>query len=347
MVRTKKTELLFVALFFRLLRIGGRAAVIVPNGVLEADGSAPRKVRQLLLEDANVEAIIALPHWVFKPYASVATSIVIFTKGSPTERVWFYRIDNDGFADDAQKTPVDGSEIEEIIGLYEAVKRGDLNDEKLGKHRFVEISEIKENGFDLCPRFYLRNFRYPDGVPRRRISELFEVTSGSGQASKAETEGRYLFATSSKELKRSNDWSFEDEAICIPTVSATGHGHAAINSIHHVKGRFEAASITAVLLPKEPSVDVRFVHSFLLTHKDELLVSLMRGATNVTLSLERLEQLEIPYPCKEERERALSGLNSAKQRVEKLQSDLELAKDEVQKELASFKRLFEQSAANN
>lgn len=340
MVRTKKTEFLFVALFLRLLRIGGRAAVIVPNGVLEADGSAPRKIRQLLLEDANLEAIISLPHWVFKPYASVATSIVIFTKGGPTERVWFCRMDNDGFSDDAQKTPVGGSEVEEVIRLFRAVRSGNL-DEELGKHRLVELAEIRENNFDLCPRFYLRNFQYPVSVPRRKISELFEITSGSGQASQADSEGSYLFATSSKEIKRSKNWSFEGEAICIPTVSATGHGHAAINSIHYVNGKFDAASITAVLIPNDPSVDVRFVHSFLLSHKDELLVSLMRGATNVTLSLERLGELEIPYPCKDERDRAMSRLSSAKQKVDKLQSDLEMAKDEVQTELAAFKRHFE------
>jgi type I restriction enzyme M protein len=83
-VRTKKTELLFMALFLKLLKPGGRAAVIVPNGVLENDGGAYETIRRKLVEECKLEAVIALPHWVFKPYASVATSILLFQKSGVT-----------------------------------------------------------------------------------------------------------------------------------------------------------------------------------------------------------------------------------------------------------------------
>ena len=115
MARTRKTEVLFLALFGRLLKTGGRAAVIVPNGILESDGAVFKKVRKQLLEENTVEAIIQLPHWVFKPYASVSTSIIIYNKGGVTKKVWYYLIGNDGYADDAQKTEISGSDIPDLI----------------------------------------------------------------------------------------------------------------------------------------------------------------------------------------------------------------------------------------
>src|SRR5688572_22244321 len=94
-VKTKKTELLFLALFLRLLKPGGRAAVIVPAGVLESDSTAHAALRRTLIENNRLEAVIALPHWVFKPYASVATAILVFGRAGTTDSVWFYRIEND------------------------------------------------------------------------------------------------------------------------------------------------------------------------------------------------------------------------------------------------------------
>jgi type I restriction-modification system DNA methylase subunit len=117
-VKTKKTELLFISLFKKLLKNGGRAAVVVPAGVLESDSKAHESVRRILVDELNLEAVIKLPHWVFKPYASVDTSILIFSKGGSAETVWFYRLDNDGYADNAAKAPINGSDIPELINLW-------------------------------------------------------------------------------------------------------------------------------------------------------------------------------------------------------------------------------------
>ena len=94
-VKTKKTELLFLALFLRLLKPGGRAAVIVPAGVLESDSSAHQMLRKLLVDENRLEGVISLPHWVFKPYASVATAILLFGRSGQTDSVWFYRLENE------------------------------------------------------------------------------------------------------------------------------------------------------------------------------------------------------------------------------------------------------------
>jgi type I restriction enzyme M protein len=138
-VKTKKTELLFLALFLRLLKVGGRAAVIVPAGVLESDSSAHQTVRKLLIEDGYLEGVISLPHWVFKPYASVATAIVLFSKSGRSNGVWFYKIENDGFADDATKTPIAGSELADVVQLWQ--NRTSIRDSPK-KFRFVPTTRL-------------------------------------------------------------------------------------------------------------------------------------------------------------------------------------------------------------
>ena len=107
-VKTKKTELLFLALFIRLLKPGGRAAVIVPDGVLFGSSNAHKELRRLLVEDQKLDAVISLPGGVFKPYAGVSTAILIFTRTNSggTDSVWFYDVDADGWSLDDKRTPL-------------------------------------------------------------------------------------------------------------------------------------------------------------------------------------------------------------------------------------------------
>lgn len=321
-VKTKKTELLFVALFLRLLRNGGRAAVIVPSGVLESDSTAHRDIRKKLLEENTLEAVIMLPHWVFKPYASVSTAIMIFTKAGKTENVWFYKVENDGFKDDANKTSIEGSELDDV--LYQWANRNENNyREKIKKHRFVLFSEIQKNDYDLCASVYLSGYKYPENQPLAKIEDYFDVEKGSVPASMANG-GEYKFVTSSEEVKNYTEFNYETEAICIPIVSSTGHGHASIKHIHYVSGKFSAATITAVLLPRaSKEIYVPYVYYYLLAHKDELLVPLMRGAANVSLNLDRLKKLQIPVPRLIEEQKAfVSNLISKKEKIDKLKNDV-------------------------
>ena len=107
-VKTKKTELLFIALFLRLLRVGGRAAVIVPDGVLSGPSKAHRSLRRALVEDHKLDAVIKLPSGVFKPYAGVSTAILVFTKTGVggTDQVWFYDMQADGWSLDDKRQPL-------------------------------------------------------------------------------------------------------------------------------------------------------------------------------------------------------------------------------------------------
>lgn len=326
-VRTKKTELLFVALFDRLLKPGGHAAVIVPAGVLESDSTAHQTIRKRLVEGNRLIAVVALPHWVFKPYASVATCILIFQKGASTDRVWFYRIDNDGFSDGANKVEVDGSDLPGLLSLW-SQRESPTYVPLETKHRFVSVDEIREANYDLCHRVYLSGYHYPKGVSRKRIGDLFHIVRGTTPAATALDEGEFTFATTSAELRRSENWQLDGEAIVIPIVSSTGHGHASIKSIHYVNGKVAVATICVALVPKSEDVDTKFVYHLLLRFKNQLLVPLMRGSANVSLSPDRLADLEIPVPSPQEQQKFLEGLANLDTEIAELEASIRLKQAE-------------------
>jgi type I restriction enzyme M protein len=134
-VKTKKTELLFVALFLRLLKAGGRAAVIVPEGVLFGSSNAHKALRKMLVEDQKLDAVVSLPSGVFKPYAGVSTAILLFTKTNSggTDFVWFYDVDADGWSLDDKRTP---SLSDEKLG---PVPREALTSEEHAKNNLPDV----------------------------------------------------------------------------------------------------------------------------------------------------------------------------------------------------------------
>ena len=158
-VKTKKTELLFIALFLRMLKIGGRAAVIVPDGVLFGSSTAHKTLRQELVEKQQLEAIISMPSGVFKPYAGVSTAIVIFTKtmSGGTDKVWFYDMQADGYSLDDKRTPLGDSHeqnnIPDIIARFHHLENEE-NRSRSEQSFFVPKAEIANNGYDLSINRY-------------------------------------------------------------------------------------------------------------------------------------------------------------------------------------------------
>lgn len=163
MVKTKKTELLFVALILRMLNTGGRAAVIVPDGVLFGSSNAHQQLRAELIENNQLEGIVSLPSGVFKPYAGVSTAILIFTKGGSTERVWFYDLQSDGFSLDDKRTPLKGencNDLPEAIAQWKKYRvlidknsRAGTIEKQFGdkaqKAFVVDVEAIKANRYDF------------------------------------------------------------------------------------------------------------------------------------------------------------------------------------------------------
>ena len=153
--KTKKTELLFIALFLRMLRVGGRCACIVPDGVLFGSSKAHKAIRKALIEDNRLEAVISMPSGVFKPYAGVSTGILVFTKTGHggTDKVWFYDMKADGFSLDDKRIPVTDNDIPDIIKRFNNREQEESR-ERTEQSFFVPKDEIIENDYDLSINKY-------------------------------------------------------------------------------------------------------------------------------------------------------------------------------------------------
>ncbi len=153
--KTKKTELLFLALFIRMLKIGGRCACIVPDGVLFGSSKAHKQIRKAIIEDNRLEAVISMPSGVFKPYAGVSTGILIFTKTGHggTDKVWFYDMKADGYSLDDKRSPVKENDIPDIIERFNHLDK-ETERKRTEQSFLVDKKEIVDNDYDLSINKY-------------------------------------------------------------------------------------------------------------------------------------------------------------------------------------------------
>ena len=153
--KTKKTELLFLTLFLRSLKIGGRCACIVPDGVLFGSSNAHKAIRKELIENNKLEAVISMPSGVFKPYAGVSTGIIIFTKTTTggTDNVWFYDMTADGYTLDDKRSPIKDNDIPDIIERFNNLDK-EVERARTDKSFMVTKQEIVDNGYDLSINKY-------------------------------------------------------------------------------------------------------------------------------------------------------------------------------------------------
>lgn len=152
---TKKTELLFLALFLRLMQKGGRCACIVPDGVLFGSSKAHKSIRKELIENHQLKAVISMPSGVFKPYAGVSTAVLVFvkTEAGGTENVWFYDMKADGFSLDDKRSEIAENDIPDIIARFHNLD-GETNRERTEQSFFVPKQEIVDNDYDLSINKY-------------------------------------------------------------------------------------------------------------------------------------------------------------------------------------------------
>ena len=176
--KTKKTELLFLTLFLRMLRVGGRCACIVPDGVLFGSSTAHKAIRKEIIDGNRLEAVISMPSGVFKPYAGVSTGILIFTKTGHggTDKVWFYDMTADGFSLDDKRTTVSGNDIPDIIARFHNLDAEDGR-ERTDKSFFVPKQEIIDNDYDLSINKYKKTVyeavEYPSTT--ELMTDLYEL----------------------------------------------------------------------------------------------------------------------------------------------------------------------------
>lgn len=181
-VKTKKTELLFLSLMLRLLKMGGRCAVIVPDGVLFGASKAHVGVRKMLIDDNQLEGIVSLPSGVFKPYAGVSTAILIFTKGGKTDNVWFYDVQADGLTLDDKRDIIDENDLPDMLEKWKQYQQ-DITAKftnRSSRSFLVPAEEIRENKYDLSINRY-KEIEYIEkeyAKPRIILEKLEKLESG-------------------------------------------------------------------------------------------------------------------------------------------------------------------------
>jgi type I restriction enzyme M protein len=196
-VSTKKTELLFVALMLRMLKAGGRAAVIVPDGVLFGTTNAHKALRKEIIENQKLEAVISMPSGVFKPYAGVSTAVLVFTKTNSggTDKVWFYDMKADGYSLDDKRSPLDSSKhennnIPDILARWQN-REAEQECTRAEQSFMVSIEDIQANAYDLSinrykeavyaevkydsPQVILAAIRQLDEERKQELKELEEL----------------------------------------------------------------------------------------------------------------------------------------------------------------------------
>ena len=182
--KTKKTELLFLALFIRMLKVGGRCACIVPDGVLFGSSTAHKAIRKALVEENRLEAVISMPSGVFKPYAGVSTAILIFTKTGHggTDKVWFYDMKADGRSLDDKRTEIKENDIPDIIERFQNLDK-ETERKRTEQSFFVPKEEIAENGYDLSINKYKEIEYVPVEYPPTQeiIADLREIEKKIGE----------------------------------------------------------------------------------------------------------------------------------------------------------------------
>jgi len=184
-VKTKKTELLFLALMLRMLKIGGRCAVIIPDGVLFGSSNAHKQLRETLISKHKLDAVISMPSGVFKPYAGVSTAIVIFTKtnNGGTDNVWFYDMQADGYSLDDKRSPIGNNDIPDIISRF-SQRDQEYHRSRTEKSFLVPLAEIKGNDWDLSINRY-KEIVYEEveyAAPAEIIADIERLDNERSQA---------------------------------------------------------------------------------------------------------------------------------------------------------------------
>jgi type I restriction enzyme M protein len=181
-VKTKKTELLFVALFLKLLKPGGRAAVIVPDGVLFGSSKAHKELRRTLVEDQKLEGVLKLPSGVFRPYAGVSTAILLFTKTNSggTDYVWFYDVTADGFSLDDKRNPIEANDLSDVLSRWGERAGSELERARTQQSFCVSKDDIVAQGYDLSLNRY-REILHDEVEHRPPLEIIAEIQKLEGE----------------------------------------------------------------------------------------------------------------------------------------------------------------------
>jgi len=306
-VKSKRSEVLFVDYIIEHLSSDGHGAVIVPEGIHFVSQAAYKHLRTTLIEKSFLWADISLPHCVFKPYASVKTHVLLFDRklARATRDVLFIELENDGFSQGDTREPVQGSQLPFAIDIATSFKRsiqqGQSWSQGLMRPRNYTVSKeniLASKDIHLLGRWYDLPNRivHKPGISIMKIGDCCNINDGLTPNMGARP-GNYPLVVPAANRKTTDHVDYTGPAVCVPLVSAAGHGKADIKRIHFVEGEFALATTMCALIPKPGSgLSAKFLYLYLSGACKELLVPLMCGATNVTMSSSQLVDVPIPVP---------------------------------------------------
>jgi len=300
-IQANKSEILFLDYIIEHISGTTKAGVIIPEGVLHNNYSAYKSVREKLINNNLLWAVVELPHGVFKPYASVKTHILFIDKAiaKENEEILFVQILNDGFTQSNTRKEIDENDLPSAKNLLEKFKNKlPLFSEDV-KYNLVNKTELLQDKYVslVGRRFKAVHLAEKSKYPVRKLDKkTIKVFKGKSGAQSTEP-GQYPFVVTSSKFKTAIDYDFDCKAVCIPIVSSSGHGHASIHRIHYVEGKFALANILCgIKVLDETILNTKYLFYILSAMKDEILASLMTGTSNVSLDMNDLYDLEIPLP---------------------------------------------------
>lgn len=320
---SSETSDLFVTIIMQRLKATGRAAVVLPEGFLTGiDNSAKVEIKKKLLAEFKVTTIVKLPNTTFAPYAKVATNILFIEAGSATDDIWIYEHKMPSGQKHYSKTkPIRFEEFRDEINWW--------NDRKENEHAWkVNVRDIIDSGYkmdfknpflledniEMAPEEIvselLESYEHIgqlydeikiDGdrniaVKEYRLGDICEIVKGKSPIKKT-LPGRYPMVVTAEERQSSEEYQFDCEAVCIPLVSSSGHGHASMKRVHYQEGKFALGNILCAVIPKsEDVVLAKYLYAYFSQFKDTVLVPLMKGSTNVSLNIKDIQNILINIP---------------------------------------------------
>ena len=345
-IQSKRSEVLFVDYIAEHLKPGGRAGVIVPEGIIFQSGKAYKDLRKMLVEN-YLYAVVSLPAGVFNPYSGVKTSILLLDKelAKTTDEILFVKIENDGFSLGAQRTPVKGSQLKEAVEIIHRFKNQKFSESKTEPtsqaeqtsqaersrslaHAVAKTEIAKTGEYNLSGERYKKTENRHSEYPIVRLGNITNITTGKLNSNAAVKNGKYPFFTCSKEVFFIDDYAFDCEALLL-----AGNNAAGIFDIKHFSGKFNAYQRTYIITIKEEyKLEVLYIY---LKHVLELHLEQLRqnslGSSTRYLVLNMITSLQIPLPplsVQEEIVKEIEGyqkiIDGAKMVVENYQPKIDI-----------------------
>jgi len=302
---SSETSDLFVAVILHRLKKTGRAAILLPEGFLTGVDNAKVALKKKLLAENNLHTIVKLPNTTFAPYATVATNILSFDAGKPTDKIWFYQHKVPKGQKNYSKTkPIQLSEFDAekawwnnrtqndnawLVSIEDIIDKGYKIDFKnpiaMDKDEMWNPEDLIKDiidSYDYIGKLWQEIDFNIDNVGTSRkyaIKEICKIEKGKSPIQKTKP-GEYPLVVTAEERLTSNEYQFNGEAVCIPLVSSTGHGHASIKRIHYQKEKFALGNILCALTSLDENlVMTKYLYLYLSYHKDSLLVPLIKTFT--------------------------------------------------------------------